>query len=182
MHPGKFLMKPNPEQHTAHPASAVAQPGKYLTFRLANESYAIPVLKVREIIRLCPVTPVANMPAHIKGVINLRGKVIPLVDLRAKFQLPISDDNDRTCIVVTQLAAAGGGTRLYGIVVDGVEEVTQFGPADIEPTPDFGGAIEAQFITGMAKLGGGVKTLIDLEEIAAEDGTIAIRDLKDTHS
>ena len=68
-------------------------PGKYLTFTLAHESYGIPVLKVREIIRLCPITPVANMPEHVKGVINLRGKVIPLVDLRAKFRLPVASDD-----------------------------------------------------------------------------------------
>jgi len=175
-------MKPSPEQQPAHHASTAVQPGKYLTFTLGDESYGIPVLKVREIIRLCPVTSVANMPAHVKGVINLRGKVIPLVDLRAKFQLPISDDTERNCIVVTQLAAPGGGTRLYGIVVDGVEEVAYFGPDDIEPTPDFGGVLEAHFITGMAKLGGSVKTLIDLDKIASDDGTIAIRELKDSHS
>jgi len=175
-------MKTGPEQHATHHAAATAQPGKYLTFTLGDESYGIPVLKVREIIRLCPVTAVANMPAHVKGVINLRGKVIPLVDLRAKFQLPISADTERNCIVVTQLAAPGGGARLYGIVVDGVEEVAHFTDADIEPTPDFGGALEAQFITGMAKLGGSVKTLIDLDRIASDDGTIAIRELKDTLS
>ena len=88
---------------------AVAEPGKYLTFKLGHESYGIPVLKVREIIRLCPITLVANMPAHVKGVINLRGKVIPLVDLRTKFGLPVTLDNERTCIVVTQIASASGG-------------------------------------------------------------------------
>ena len=97
-------------QPSGHVSSAIAQPGKYLTFTLGNESYGIPVLKVREIIRLCPITPVANMPEHVKGVINLRGKVIPLVDLRAKFCLTIAIDNNRTCIIVTQLAAAAGGT------------------------------------------------------------------------
>jgi purine-binding chemotaxis protein CheW len=158
-----------------HPGTA-AQPGKYLTFTLGHESYGIPVLKVREIIRLCPITPVANMPADVKGVINLRGKVIPVVDIRAKFRLPIAADNDRTCIVVTQIAAPAGGTRLYGVIVDGVEEVANFSEADIEPTPDFGGAIDARFITGMAKSGDAVKSLIDLEKIAACEGPAAVRE------
>jgi purine-binding chemotaxis protein CheW len=166
-----------PHQHAPHPPAAGAHPGKYLTFTLAHESYGIPVLKVREIIRLCPITPVANMPEHIKGVINLRGKVIPLVDLRAKFRLPVASDNERTCIVVTQIAAPAGGTRLYGVIVDGVEEVANFTAADIEPTPDFGGAVDARFITGMAKSGTAVKTLIDLDKIAAADGTIDIHSI-----
>jgi purine-binding chemotaxis protein CheW len=163
--------------HNSHQGATGALPGKYLTFTLSKESYGIPVLKVREIIRLCPITPVANMPEHVKGVINLRGKVIPLVDLRSKFCLPISTDTERNCIVVTQIAAAGGGTRLYGVIVDGVEEVANFTAADIEPTPDFGGAIDSMFITGMAKAGSGVKTLIDLDKISAVDGTIAIQAL-----
>jgi purine-binding chemotaxis protein CheW len=103
--------------------------------------------------------------------------VIPLVDLRSKFCLPISADTERNCIVVTQIAAAGGGTRLYGVIVDGVEEVANFTAADIEPTPDFGGAVDSMFITGMAKAGSGVKTLIDLDKISAVDGTIAIQAL-----
>lgn len=175
MHPATTQPHSAPQ---GHPAAA---PGKYLTFTLGAESYGIPVLKVREIIRLCPITPVANMPEHVKGVINLRGKVIPLVDLRAKFRLPIAVDNERTCIVVTQIAAARGGTRLYGVIVDGVEEVANFTAADIEPTPDFGGTIEAQFITGMAKTASGVKTLIDLDKISAVDGTIAIQALSSSH-
>jgi purine-binding chemotaxis protein CheW len=163
-------------------AASAVQPGKYLVVTLGRESYGIPVLKVREIIRLCPITPVANMPPHVRGVINLRGKIIPLVDLRLRFGLPAADEHERNCIIVAQLASGPAAARLYGIVVDGVEEVAHFTVADIEPTPDFGGALEAQFITGMAKLGGSVKTLIDLDRIASDDGTIAIRELKDTHS
>ena len=152
-----------------HPRPAgVAEPGKYLTFTLGSESYGIPVLKVREIIRLCPITPVANMPAHVKGVINLRGKVIPLVDLRTKFGLPAALDDERTCIVVTQLAVPGG-FRFYGVIVDGVEEVSHFLAADIEPTPDFGGAIDAQYLTGIAKAQSGVKMLVDLDRVWAAD-------------
>lgn len=151
---------------TGHPAAA---PGKYLTFTLGGESYGVPVLAVRQIIRLCPITPVATMPPHVRGVINLRGKVIPLVDLRLRFGLPAAAEHDRTCIVVTQVAAASGGTRPYGVIVDGVEEVAQFTAADIEPAPDFGSAIDARFITGMAKAASGVKVLVDLDRIAAAE-------------
>ncbi|NCX99090.1 MAG: purine-binding chemotaxis protein CheW [Planctomycetia bacterium] len=164
-------------QQAGHQAGSAIQPGKYLTFTLGDESYGIPVLKVREIIRLCPITPVANMPDHIKGVINLRGKVIPLVDLRAKLRLPIAANHDRTCIVVTQIVTPAGDQQLCGMIVDGVEEVANFTAADIEPTPDFGGTIDAQFITGMAKAGGVVKTLIDLDKISAVDGTITLKEL-----
>ena len=155
-------------QH-AQQTPATAQPGKYLVITLGGESYGIPVLQVREIIRLCPVTPVAGMPPHVRGVVNLRGKIIPLVDLRIRFGLPAADTHDRTCIVVAQLAVAGRGPRLLGLVVDGVEEVALFAAADIEPTPDFGGAVDVRFITGMAKSGALVRTLVDLERIAAAD-------------
>jgi purine-binding chemotaxis protein CheW len=161
MHPS-----PTPEPHLQPPS---AKPGKYLVITLGGESYGIPVLAVREIIRLCPITPVANMPPHVRGVINLRGKIIPLVDLRARFHLPTADEHDRNCIVVAQLGGGSGASRLYGVVVDGVEEVASFAPADIEPTPDFGGAIDVRFITGMAKSGPLVRTLIDLDRIAAAD-------------
>ena len=154
------------------PASNAARSGKYLTFTLGSESYGVPVMKVREIIRLCPITRVANMPPHVRGVINLRGKVIPVVDLRTRFGLPSGGDHDRTCIVVTQVAAGDGpGSRPYGVIVDAVEEVVGFASDDVQPTPDFGGAVDTRFITGMAKAGEGVKALIDLDAIAAAEVT-----------
>ena len=150
-------------------AGVAARPGKYLTFTLGDESYGITVLVVREIIRLCPITPVANMPAHVKGVINLRGKVIPVVDLRARFGLPRRVDDDRTCVIVTELPGSGGLRRLHGVIVDRVDEVAAFSAADIEPTPDFGGAIDVRFITGMAKSADRVTALVDLASIAAAE-------------
>ena len=153
-----------------------AQPGKYLTFDLGGEIYGISVLRVREIIRLCPVTPVANMPRHIRGVINLRGRVIPLVDLRARFGLPAAADHDRTCFIVTEVAASGGGLRPYAVVIDSVREVACLTAADLVPTPDFGGAIDDRFITGMARTDSSVITLIDIDSIAAADATAAIHD------
>jgi len=161
----------SPESHL--PPTA-AKPGKYLVITLGGESYGIPVLSVREIIRLCPITPVANMPPHVRGVINLRGRVIPLVDLRVRFGLPATADHDRTCIIVGQVTGGAGASRLYAVVVDGVEEVASFTSNDIEPTPDFGGAIDVRFITGMAKSGHFVHTLIDLDRIAAADVATSI--------
>lgn len=161
-----------PDMPATPPASephARAHPGKYLTFRLASETYGLPVLAVREIIRLCPVTQVANMPPHVRGVINLRGRVIPIVDLRVRFGLPVAEDHDRTCIVVAQVSASTGGFRPYAIVVDGVEEVAAYAEGDIAPAPDFGGAVDTRFITGLARREIGVTTLIDLETIAVTD-------------
>lgn len=153
--------------HDDAPRPAQARPGKYLTFRLGGALYGLPVLTVREIIRLLPITPVATMPAHVRGVINLRGKVIPVVDLRTRFGLTTTPDNDRTCIIVTQVAAAGG--RGYGVIVEGVEEVVTISADDVEPTPDFGGAVDVRFITGIATAGTTLTTLIDLDAIAAAD-------------
>jgi purine-binding chemotaxis protein CheW len=154
------------------PSPAAPPSGKYLTFTLAGEIYGVPVLAVREIIRLCPITAVAGMPPHVRGVINLRGRVIPLIDLRLRFGLPTAADHDRTCIIVAHVPAAAGGTRPYAVVVDGVEEVAALGAADIAPPPDFGGAVEVRFITGMARRDAAVTTLIDLDAIAAADRTL----------
>lgn len=156
-------------------APATALPGKYLTFRLAGETYGMSVLAIREIIRLCPVTPVANMPPHVRGVINLRGRVIPLVDLRTRFGLPAGPDHDRTCFVVSEVPAAAGGRRPYAFVVDSVEEVVPFAATDLVPPPDFGGAIDDRFITGMARTAAGVTTLVDIDAIAAADGPLNSR-------
>ncbi|MGC1712224.1 MAG: chemotaxis protein CheW [Methyloceanibacter sp.] len=145
-----------------------------MTFSLGDESYGLPVLNVREIIRLCPITPVPRMPPHVKGVINLRGTVIAVLDLRAKFQLPPKDYGERTCIIVVQVAAPSGDSTLMGAVVDAVEEVVQLGAADIEATPDFGGAPETQYILGLATIQGDVKILLNIENIFLEDRTLSL--------
>ena len=115
-----------------------AEAGRYLTFSLGDESYGFPVLKVREIIRLCPITPVLRMPAYVKGVINLRGTVIPVFDLRAKFQFATTSYGERSCIIVVQVATPSGENTLIGTIVDAVEEVVHLTAADIEAAPDFG--------------------------------------------
>ena len=143
--------------------------GKYLSFKLGSESYGINVLKVREIIRLQPITQVPQMPDYIKGVINLRGKIIPVLDLRLRFGLSQAESTERTCIIVVQLALPGRATLPMGMVVDGVEEVLNIAAGDMEPTPDFGTQLDTHYILGMAKIKGTVKTLLDLDRVVAGD-------------
>ena len=143
--------------------------GKYLTFTLADESFGIDVLKVREIIRMTNITAVPQMPAYVRGVINLRGKIIPVMDLRKRFEFSSQSDNAQTCIVVVQVRLPDGKATLMGLVVDGVEEVLNLNESDIEPTPDFGGQIDTDFILGIAKVKGAVKTLLDIDGVVGAD-------------
>jgi purine-binding chemotaxis protein CheW len=155
-------------------SASFAQPGKYLTFVLGREGYGLPVLKVREIIRLCDITPVPQMPDYVKGVVNLRGKIIPVTDLRLKFRLARAENTERTCIIVVQIKGPDQGVSVIGLIVDAVEEVVNLAAADIEPTPDFAGAIEADYILGMAKVKGAVKTLLDIDRVVTGAGVIAL--------
>jgi purine-binding chemotaxis protein CheW len=157
---------------TSSPPPVAAKPGRYLTFTLGRESYGLPVLGVREIIRLSPITPVPRMPAYIKGVINLRGKVIPILDLRAKFQLSGETYGERACIVVVNVGEPPAPVTLMGAMVDAVEEVLQLSEAEIEPTPDFGGSPDTAYILGMATVRGSVKTLLDLDKVFLEEGLL----------
>jgi len=144
--------------------TALATPGKYLTFALADEEYALPVLKVREIIKMMEITQVPKVPPHVKGVINLRGKVIPIVDLRLKFGFPAQEATERTCIIVVD-AALNGSRGALGFVVDGVSEVMNIVAEEIEPTPDFGEQVNTAYMQGVAKRGNHVKMLLDLERV-----------------
>jgi purine-binding chemotaxis protein CheW len=139
--------------------------GKYLTFQLANEEFGIRVLKVREIMGVQEITAVPQTPQHVKGVINLRGKVIPVIDLRLKFGLPAAEYTQRTCIIVAQVAGEHSSTLLMGIVVDGVSEVLNLSGQEIEDTPDFGEDIGGEYLLGMAKVKGKVKILLDIDRI-----------------
>jgi purine-binding chemotaxis protein CheW len=141
-----------------------ARAGKYLTFHLANEEFGIRVLKVREIMGLQEITAVPQTPSHIKGVINLRGKVVPVIDLRLKFGLPIAEYTQRTCIIVTQVQGESSSV-LMGIVVDGVSEVLNLTGPEIEDTPDFGEEISGRYLLGMAKVKGKVKILLDIDKV-----------------
>jgi len=142
---------------------------KYLTFALAEEEYGIGILKVKEIIGMMPITSVPQTPEHVKGVINLRGKVIPVVDLRLKFGMEEMEYTERTCIIVVEITGQGG-TVLIGIVVDSVCEVLNIKAEDIEDTPTFGTKFNTDYILGMAKMEGGVKILLDIDRVlSAED-------------
>jgi purine-binding chemotaxis protein CheW len=148
--------------------------GKYLTFSLAEEEYGIGILKVKEIIGMMPITVVPQTPGYIKGVINLRGKVIPVIDLRVKFTINAADYTERTCIIVVEIAAAEGRTILMGIVVDSVSEVLNIKEADIEATPAFGTKLDTEFILGMAKVGGGIKILLDIDRVLSVEEIKAV--------
>jgi len=138
--------------------------GKYLTFSLAGEEYGISILKVKEIIGMMPITTVPQTPPYVKGVINLRGKVIPVVDLRSKFGLDSMEYTERTCIIVVEIPGMGKMIPM-GIVVDSVSEVLNIKAGDIEETPSFGSRLDTDYILGMAKVGGGVKILLDIDRV-----------------
>ncbi|HET7537887.1 MAG TPA: chemotaxis protein CheW [Candidatus Didemnitutus sp.] len=154
------------------PATATAKSqknaGKYLTVVLDNEAYGIAVLKVREIIRMQKITPVPQMPEFVKGVINLRGRVIPIVDLRVKFGLK-SEFTERTCIVVVQVRLPSEQVVQMGLIVDSVEEVVNLPTEEIEPTPEFGTRVDTSYLLGMAKVKGQVKTLLDIDRVVAPE-------------
>jgi purine-binding chemotaxis protein CheW len=142
--------------------------GKYLTFMLADEDYGLEILKIQEIIGMMNITSMPRTPDYVRGVINLRGKVIPVLDMRRKFDLPTTEDTNRTCIIVTQID--NGETVLTtGIVVDRVSEVLDIAATQIDPPPDFGGGIETRFILGLGKVNNRVIMLLDINSILTSD-------------
>lgn len=140
--------------------------GKYLTVALDHEEYGIAVLKVREIIRPQKITPMPQVPDHVRGVINLRGRVIPIVDLRLKFGLPAAF-TDHTCIVVVQVTPPGRAALSMGLIVDSVDEVGNFTAADIQPVPEFGARVDTSYLTGIARTKDQVKMLLDIDRVVA---------------
>jgi purine-binding chemotaxis protein CheW len=150
--------------------------GKYLIFRLGSEEFGTRVIKVREIMGIQDVTPVPHTPVFVKGVINLRGKVIPVIDLRLKFGLPSAEYTSRTCIIVvrTQL---GEDQLMMGIVVDEVAEVLNLVASDIEETPDFGPGVETPYLLGMAKVKDKVKILLDIDQVLNSQELLGLNSL-----
>jgi purine-binding chemotaxis protein CheW len=146
--------------------------GKYLTIELGNEQFGIPVSRIREIIGYQEVSVVPQTAAHVKGVINLRGKVISVVDLRLKFGLVEKEHSQRTCIIVVQLEGRGG-PMLMGVIVDGVSEVVNLSDTDLEPAPDFGDDRPMRFLAGMAKIKERVVILLDIDEVLMAPPTLA---------
>ena len=142
--------------------------GKYLTFSMADEEYGIGILKIKEIIGMMAITSVPQTPEFVKGVINLRGKVIPVVDLRLKFGMESMDYTERTCIIVVEIEGPAG-LLMIGIVVDSVSEVLNIKGDDIEATPTFGTNLNTDYILGMAKVEGGVKILLDIDRVLSTE-------------
>jgi len=143
--------------------------GKYLTFALGNEEYGLPVLKVREIIKVMDITHVPQVPGHVRGVINLRGRVIPVIDLRLKFGFEARENTDHTCIIVVEVSHLG----MIGIVVDSVSEVLNVSGSDIDQAPDFGDQVSTDYILGLAKVKSSVKILLDLDRALGADRQLA---------
>jgi purine-binding chemotaxis protein CheW len=156
-------------EERATAGTTLARAGKYLTFALCGEEYGLPVLKVREIIKVMDITQVPQVPAHVRGVVNLRGKVIPVVDLRLKFGFPSQAYTERTCIIVVDVDLLTGRVMM-GIVVDSVSEVLNLTSAEIDATPEFGDRVSTEYLLGLAKIKGTVKILLDLDRVLGADG------------
>lgn len=148
--------------------------GKYLTFNLAGEEYGIGILKIKEIIGMMPITTVPQTPDFVKGVINLRGKVIPVMDLRLRFGMEPMEYTDRTCIIVVEIAG-DSDTIMVGIVVDTVSEVLNIKGDMIEDPPRFGTTLNTDYILGMAKTDGGVKILLDIDRVLSSEELTLIK-------
>jgi purine-binding chemotaxis protein CheW len=155
--------------------SGAEREGKYLTFCLGGEEYGIGILKIREIIGMLPITSVPETPHFVKGVINLRGKVIPVVDLRLRFGMPVVAYTERTCIIVVEMRGTAGLVSV-GIVVDAVSEVLNIKAEEIEETPSFGTRMNTDYILGMAKMGKGVKLLLDIDRVLSNDDLAPLKE------
>jgi purine-binding chemotaxis protein CheW len=146
-------------------SQTIARAGKYLTFKLAGEEYGLEILRVTTIIGMMEITSVPQTPDYVRGVINLRGKVIPVVDMRAKFGMAPTDDTNETCIIVVETRKGGQAVQM-GVLVDSVSEVLNIAGEAIEEAPSFGGAeVDTEFILGIAKAGSSVKILLDIDKV-----------------
>lgn len=152
------------QQQTEPTKTLVSREGKYLTFALGPEEYGLEILKVREIIGYMEITAVPQTPHYVKGVINLRGQVIPVIDLRTKFGMDTTDVTEETCIIVVEINQV---SRVFntGIIVDHVQEVLDIADENIEDAPQFGSSVDSNFILGMGKIGNSVKILLDIDTV-----------------
>lgn len=149
---------------------------KLLTFSLGSEGYGVSILKVKEIIGMMHITPVPRTPSFVKGVINLRGKIIPVVDLRSKFNMDEKEYNERTCIIVVEVNL-NNTQRLLGVVVDMVSEVVSINSGEIEPPPQYGTKLDHNFILGIGKIKDRVVIIIDIDEIFLQDDVLKMFDM-----
>ncbi len=164
------LTQPTSEPTSIDGNDAPQLGGKYLTFKLGDEEYGVEILKVREINGIMKITAVPRVPEFVKGVINLRGNVIPVIDLRLKFGLEEIEHTEQTCIIVVNIG------REIGIIVDTVSEVLDIAGEQIDPPPQMGGVTDASFILGMGKVADAVKILLDIDRVldASEVTEIAL--------
>jgi purine-binding chemotaxis protein CheW len=156
------------------PAALAGLAGKYLTFRLANEEYGIEIMKVQEIIGLMPVTQVPRVPDYVRGVINLRGRIIPTIDLRTKFGLERIADTEKTCIIVVEILSVKGKVSV-GIIVDEVAEVLDVGADEVDRAPEFGTSLSMDFILAVGIVKGGVKILLDIDKVLTFEEAKAVQ-------
>lgn len=150
--------------------------GKYLTFSLGTVEYGVVITKIREIIGIMEITEMPDTPDYIKGVINLRGRVIPIIELRAKFGMELKEYDDRTCIIVVDVPGPNGMVQV-GMLVDSVSEVLPIAAVDIEPPPDFGATTDAAHITGIGKVKGKLKILLDVDHVIGRALTASLTSL-----
>ena len=163
---------PNPSRHDLTAARHLAAAGEahqYLTFALAGEMYAVGILNVKEIIEYGNLTEIPMMPAFIRGVINLRGAVVPVVDLAVLFGGKPSQVQKRTCNVIVEIRSEDDTKHDLGIMVDAVSEVLEIHGSDIEPPPSFGVKIRADFIAGMGKVAGKFVIILDIQQVLSSD-------------
>ncbi len=167
------------EERTEARADLAHLAGKYLTFKLAEEEYGLEIMKVQEIIGMMPVTKVPRVPDYMRGVINLRGRIIPTIDLRTKFGLEKVEDTDKTCIIVVEVEAAKGNVNV-GILVDQVAEVLDVASNEIDYAPEFGTALQTEFILGVGIVRGAVKILLDIDKVLTTEEVHAMQTLAAT--
>lgn len=147
---------------------------KFLSFFLGNEEYGVEILRVREIIGLIDITPLPQMPSYVKGVINLRGKIIPVIELRAKFALDPKEYTEETCVIVVEVTEEDDERFHMGVIVDNVSEVIDIPRSNIDPAPKFGGAMNTSYILGMGKVKDKVLTLLDIDKVMSQSDLVGL--------
>jgi purine-binding chemotaxis protein CheW len=163
--------------YTMEADSLASRAGKYLIFTLGHERYGLRILDVREIIGLMAIHELPEMPLFYRGVINLRNKVIPVMDMRSKFGMESAAHDERTCIIVVEVSGQGG-SRSMGIIVDAVSEVASIKEQDVEEAPQFGDG-NTGFLLGMAKLSEGVTILLDIDALMQAQGAVSLAEVSE---
>jgi len=158
--------------------TAITETTQYLTFKLEEEVFALDIAKVREVLDFTTVTKVPRTPEYMRGVINLRGNVVPVVDMRLKFGMPITEKTVNTCVIITEVSVEGE-TTVLGAMADSVQEVLDLEPEQIEPPPRIGTKLNTEFIKGMGKRAGQFVMILDIDEIFTAAELAAVQGLSD---